>query len=64
MNLCTGSLETDSVDSSPSRLTAEMNMHAICAVVITHYECHKLQAFSRISKYECHKLQAFSIISN
>ena len=28
-----------------------MNMNTICVVVINHYECHKLQAFSRIRNH-------------
>ena len=28
-----------------------MNTNTICVVVINHYECHKLQAFSRIRNY-------------
>ena len=48
---CTGSPEADSAGSSPSRLTVDMNMNTICVVVINHYECHKLQAFSRIRNY-------------
>ena len=48
---CTGSPEADSAGSSPSRLTVDMNMNTIYVVVINHYECHKLQAFSRIRNY-------------
>ena len=36
-------------------------MHALCAVVINHYECPKQIAF--FEKYKCRKLLAFSIIN-
>ena len=32
-------------------LTVDMNMNTICVVVINHYKCHKLQAFSRIRNH-------------
>ena len=40
-NPCTIPLEADPAGSSPSCVNVEAKMHALCAVVINHEECHK-----------------------
>ena len=44
-------VETAGSSSSQPMVTLNMNMNTIYVVVINHYECHKLQAFSRIRNY-------------